>query len=189
MAEVVRYVRGCRADGRYERPDVKEAIQTRVAMVLGGGYRERERRLSEEIRAQVFQRAGGHCEECGRVLDFDRSSGDPDAIPTIQHVAGDSSDISNLKAFCRRCNLAEAQSRYRPVEAGSTQDATLAQMVMRWSAPTPLRLCDDHERWAKIWRELSQDAMEAIEWEEASGDEDLPGFLGWTNQGTPIQNC
>ncbi|MGH9056425.1 MAG: hypothetical protein ACRDYY_11285 [Acidimicrobiales bacterium] len=24
---------------------------------------------------------------------------------------------------------------------------------------------------------------------ESAGDEDLPGFLGWTEQGTPIQEC
>jgi hypothetical protein len=31
--------------------------------------------------------------------------------------------------------------------------------------------------------------LEALEEEEAYGDEDLPGFLGWTEQGTPIQDC
>ena len=49
----------------------------------------------------------GSCETCGRPLDFDRSTGDPDAIPTIQHVDGSSNDPSNLKAFCRRCNMAD----------------------------------------------------------------------------------
>jgi hypothetical protein len=83
-AEVVRYVRACRGDGRWLLPDVKEAIQMRLAMVLGGGYTERERVLPQATRQLVFDRAGGRCESCGRLLDFDRSTGDDDAIPTIQ---------------------------------------------------------------------------------------------------------
>jgi len=187
MAETIRYIRNCHSDGRDQRPDVQEAIQTRMAMVLGGGYPERERRVAEKIRAEVLQRAEGRCEQCGRLLDFDGSTGDPDAIPTIQHVMGNSSDLSNLKAWCRRCNLADAQSRFVPVQPGSPQEMMLAEIRLRSTAPTPLRLCDDEKRWPKIWRDLNRQALEAMADEEAYGDEDLPGFLGWTEQGTPIQ--
>lgn len=165
----------------------------RMAMVLGGGYPERERRVSGSVRATVFERAGGHCEECGRLLDMDGSTGDPDAVPTIQHVSGSSNDPSNLKAFCRRCNLADAQSRFVRVEPGSPEAKLAEELAIRWSSPRPLRLCDDEVEWKTMWRELAQEARETLrDWEgleESAGDEDLPGFLGWTDGGTPIQDC
>jgi hypothetical protein len=141
MAETIRSVRSCHADGRDQRPDVQEAIQTRIAMVLGGGYPERERRLAEKIRAEVLQ------------------------------------------AWCRRCNLADAQSRFVPVQPGSPQEVMLAEIRLRCTAPTPLRLCDDETRWPKIWRNLNRQALEALEEEEADGDEDLPVFSAGPSRG------
>lgn len=161
-AELVRYVRACRRDGRAELPDVKDAIHTRLAMVLGGGYPERARQVPPEIRQIVFSRADGHCEHCGRSLDFDRSTGDPDAIPTIQHVFGNSNELSNLKAFCRRCNVDDAQERFVPVAPGSPQERLAAELAMRWSSPEPVRLCDDDQRWKGIWGGLSRSARELI---------------------------
>lgn len=194
VAEFVRYARACRRDGRDQQPDVKEAIKMRAAMVLGGsGYPERERRVTLEVRAAVFERAEGKCEGCGRVLDFDRSSADPDAIATIQHRRNNSSDLDNLRAFCRRCNIADAQSRFVPVETGTVPAAIARYLSIRVTAPTPLRLCDDDQQWKTIWQGLSREAKAVIEEhgldEDAYGDEDLPGFLGWTEQGTPIQDC
>lgn len=190
-AELVRYVRACRRDGRDQLPDVDEAIRMRMAMVLGGGYAERERRVSPEVRDEVFRRARGHCEECGRAMDFEGTTGNPDAIPTIQHVHGDSNDLSDLKTFCRRCNMADAQSRFVPVEQGSSEAALAAGLRTRWTASEPLRLCDDDRQWNAIWRELTRSAREAIkiseDLDDAAADEDLPGFQGWTEQGTPIQ--
>jgi 5-methylcytosine-specific restriction endonuclease McrA len=161
-AELVRYVRACHRDGRDQRDDVKEAIQMKLAMVLGGGYPERERAVPPEIRAEVFRRANDRCEECGRALDFDSSSGDPDAIPTIQHVQGNSNDLSNLKAFCRRCNMADAQSRFVPVAASSSEAVMADELMRRWSSLEPLRLCDDDEQWKGIWRQLTRSARERL---------------------------
>jgi hypothetical protein len=131
-------------------------------MVLGGGYPERARHVPPEIREEVFTRAAGRCEHCGRSLDFDRSTGDPDAIPTIQHVFGNSNELSNLKAFCRRCNLGDAQARFVPVAPGSSQERLATELVMRWSSPEPLRLCDDDQCWKGIWNGLSRSARELI---------------------------
>ena len=43
-----------------------------------------------------------------------------------------------------------------------------------------------------MWRELARSAREVIreheEMADLEGDEDLPGFRGWTEQGTPIQD-
>lgn len=189
MAELVRYVRRCRSDGRWARPDVQEAIRTRLAFVLADGYAEYERRVSNKVRDEVFQRANGRCEQCGRVLDFNGIGGDPDSVATIQHVRSNSNDPADLKAFCRRCNLDDAHSRFVPVQPGSKQEAVLTQFRLRSSSPTPLRVCDDEKRWPTIWKDLKRQALEAIAEAECGSDEDLPGFLGWTDQGTPIQDC
>lgn len=165
-AKVIRYVRRCRRDGRSERQDVKEAIQMRIAHVLAGGYAKNERRVRGELRAEVFRRAGGRCQECGRLLDFDGTTGNPDARATIQHVAGDSNELSNLKAFCMRCNLGDAQTHFVPIEPGSSQAEAVAAIRRRCFSPTPLRLCDDEERWNSIWRGLQNEAREAIDEED-----------------------
>jgi hypothetical protein len=110
----------------------------------------------------VFQRADGHCENCGRVLDLDGSSGDPDALATIQHVAGNSKDPSNLQAYCRRCNNADAQAKFVPVAPGSPEEELAAMLRFRWLQPIPMRVCDDHERWNGMWRRLTALAREAI---------------------------
>ena len=55
----------------------------------------------------------------------------------------------------------------------------------------PLRICDDDTQWNDIWRDLTKEAKDVIQLEgekaESSDDRDLPGFMGWTEQGTPIQ--
>ena len=192
-AKLVRYVRTKRQEGIEHRPDIKEAIRIRLAMVLGGGYPEGERRVSPETRSFVFERAGGRCESCGRALDVDRSTGDPDAVATIQHVAGNSNDPSNLKAFCRRCNIADAESRFVPVEPGSPAEKLGMELTIRCSVPEPLRICDDEVRWKNEWRRCASEARELLrlleDLDEGAGDEDLAGFMGWTDQGTPIQEC
>ncbi len=191
-ANLVRYARACHSDGRDRSPDIREAIQMRMASVLGGGYPERARHVPDDVRSAVFERSGGLCENCGRKLDFERTTGDPDLIPTIQHMHGDSSDLSNLRAWCRRCNLEDAKSRFVPVEAGSSQDAYAQELLVRIGSPRPLFLCDDEKRWNSIWRQLARDAKDVIqhrsELEEGADATDLPGFAGYTDQGTPIQD-
>lgn len=162
VAELVRYVRACRRDGRDGRPDIQEAIKMRLAMVLGGGYAERARRVSDAVRAEVFRRAGGKCEQCGRALDFDGTTGDPDALATVQHVHGDSNDLSNLKAFCRRCNMADAQTRFVPVLPGSPEAELGEELRTRWMSPEPVRVCDDEQNWSSVWRELEREAKEVV---------------------------
>ena len=191
-AELVRYVRARRKEGRESEPDIAEAIRTKLAMVLGGGYPERERYVSEKTRKLVFQRARGRCQQCGRLLVFDSTSEDRDSIATIQHASGNSNDPRRLLAFCRRCNLDDARSRFVPVEPDSREAEYAMELRHRWSSPTPIRICDDDARWNQIWRDLAKRAKETIqlevEKEGSYGDVDLPGFQGWTDQGTPIQD-
>ena len=102
-------------------------------------------------------------------------------------------DNSNLKAFCWRCNVADAETRFVPVEP-------LARWPLGWpptsrrrcSSPEPLRLCDDEQHWDGCGPAVARSARELIseqqDMEDMAGDEGLPGFQGWTDQGTPIQD-
>lgn len=157
-AALVRYIRGARRDGRDQLPHVRETIQMRKAMVLGGGYPEWVRTVTAAIRTEVFLRADGQCEACGRAFDMSTPPTDADLIPTIQHVEGNFSDLDNLKAFCRRCNMADAQSRFVPVEADSPQAALAAHLAARCASPEPMQLCDDDQNWSNIWRRLGSTA-------------------------------
>jgi len=133
------------------------------------GYPERERTVSADIRAEVFQRAGGLCESCGRTLDFDGTSGNPDLVPTIQHVEGNSNDLDNLKAFCNGCNMADAEAKFVPVEPGSPQAVLAAHLAERCASPIPMKLCDDDESWNDIWRGLASSARDVIRQRESAG--------------------
>ena len=86
--------------------------------------------------------------------------------------------------------MSDAQSRFIPVDPGSPEAEYATELRIRWMSETPLRLCDDDQQWNDIWRKLTANAKEIVrmndEREESAGDEDLPGFQGWTDQGTPI---
>src|SRR4051812_7559156 len=64
-AQYVRYARGVRKDGRFQQPDVQNALKIRLAHVLSGGYPERQRRLSAATRDAIKTRENGCCRICG----------------------------------------------------------------------------------------------------------------------------
>jgi len=99
-ATLVRYARRKVADNTIDQPDIAEAIQMRLASVLGGGYPEKARRLTRAVRLAIFERDSHTCQLCG---------GD---ATEIDHIAGSSSDPSNLRALCRSCNLGLAQAHF-----------------------------------------------------------------------------
>lgn len=189
-AELVRYARRCKRDGRLATDhEVRDAIQARLALIVGGGYRKREREVPEEVRAEVFRRSGGLCQNCGVALDFAARHGGTAA--TIQHIDGDSNDLSNLKAFCWACNTSDALSKVDETAPGSPEEALAGELQARWTAREPLRICDDDQRWSSVWRDLARSTTQLIREQDSEydslSDEDLPGFMGWTEQGTPIQ--
>src|SRR5215210_7111741 len=91
-AHFVRYVRRCHQDGRDQQPDVREAIDIKLAMILSGGYPEQERRLTDSIRKAVIERDKGCCQKCGQPGD------------QIDHIRGNSDDMKNLQLLCRTCH-------------------------------------------------------------------------------------
>lgn len=64
-ADFVRYARSVIADGRIKQPDIREALRTRMAFLVTGGYPESDRRLASSVRAAVKARDEGRCVLCG----------------------------------------------------------------------------------------------------------------------------
>ncbi len=143
MAETVRYWRRVARDGRIERPDVRDAVTTRIAHLLAGGYRKAARRLSTDLRRQVWERDGGRCASCGK----------PGA--EIDHIAGDSPDLDNLQLLCADCHHAKTAERMSP--ANPQQRVTVDTLYATRVLPeVPALLCDDEQRWPREWSALKK---------------------------------
>jgi hypothetical protein len=142
-ASTIRYWRRVVRDDRIDQPDVLDAIRTRVAHLLAGGYQEAARRLSTTVRAQVWERDGGRCVSCGQ----------PGA--EIDHVAGDSPDLGNLQLLCASCHRAKTAARMRP--ADKDQAAVAAAWYKERVLPdAPALLCDDEQHWPREWAALKK---------------------------------
>lgn len=143
-AEIVRYGRRTLRDGRYKRDSlVRQAIDIRIAIILGGGYPKKARTLSREQREAIFTRDGRRCRLCGA------------PATDIDHIAGSSSDPENLQALCKPCNMAKARANFR---SATPQEATEGHAIWaRITAERPARLCDDAEKWAESWRDLARE--------------------------------
>ena len=142
IAGTVRYGRATRRDGRYERdPLVREAIRTRLALILGGGYPKKARALSVEQREAIFVRDQRRCQRCGA------------PATEIDHIAGSSSDPANLQVLCKSCNMAKAAESFRPATQEEAKEAKA--IWARITAEQPGRLCDDDERWDEMRKQIA----------------------------------
>ena len=111
-ASTVRYGRATRRDGRYDRdPLVRQAIQTRIALIPGGGYPKKARALSAEQCDVIFTRDQRCCQRCGA------------PATEIDHIAGSSSDQANLQALCKPCNMAKAAETFRAATKEEAEEA------------------------------------------------------------------
>jgi len=142
----VRYYRACLADGRYERPDVREALESSLAIILGGGYPIRERSISREVRAAVFERAGGRCEECGA------------PGTEIDHIHGSSGDLANLQLLCHECHHEKTASHFVKITPDSHPEAWTKreELQKRVFAPEPVHMCDRPD-WKTVWRSVQRE--------------------------------
>lgn len=142
-AKFVRYFRARLKDGRYDQPDVQEALRIRLAHILGGGYSERARRLPQNIRDAVIKRDKGKCQKCG------------DTGSQIDHIKASSSDLTNLQLLCSRCHNEKTKSGFVTIskethpEEWKKREALLARV----HASCTSRLCDSEE-WKMLWRPL-----------------------------------
>jgi 5-methylcytosine-specific restriction endonuclease McrA len=150
MASFVRYARRVVRDPvRSADPEIKEAIQTRMAILIGGGYPERARRLSDKQRAAIIERDGGKCVHCGKPAN------------EIDHIAGSSSDASNLQLLCDSCHNAKTRRAFVP--ATPAQSAWAKELWdTRIFVDPPVRLCDDDLNWNSAWRTLKSERHQRL---------------------------
>ncbi len=147
--DTVRYWRRVVRDGRYERPDVRKAVRTRVAFLLAGGYGKAARRLSRGIRDQVWERDGAVCRQCGKPGE------------EIDHIEGDSPDPDNLQLLCKDCHHAKTDARMQP--ATDEQKELIAALVATRVKPeVPALQADDEVRWKAEWSDLKKARRERL---------------------------
>ena len=145
-AKSVRYARRCIRDGRIELPDVRDAIEIRLGMVLSGGYPERERLVSRVIRQAVIARDGGRCQECGQ-----------DGTD-IDHIEDSNNELENLRLLCRICHNKKTKAGFVEIPPGSEHydEATERQerLLSRINVSVSKRSCDDDKHWCTSYPRL-----------------------------------
>lgn len=147
IADNVRYWRRANRDGRVADPEVQRAIRTKVAFMLAGGYDSLGRRLTASTRSQVKERDDGKCVQCGN------------PGTEIDHIAGSSSDLSNLQLLCGDCH--QAKTRRNMVPAGAGEPLIVELLFQRRVLPELApRLADDQVEWPKRWRQLKRERRE-----------------------------
>lgn len=143
-AKVIRYWRSVVRDGRIENPEVRDALHTKVAHLLGGGYNESARRLSPAVRKQVWERDQGRCRQCHQPGE------------EIDHIDGDSAALTNLQVLCKVCHHRKTQERMVP--ASVDQQCMIETLYQERVVPDePILLCDDQHQWRKVEPRLRTD--------------------------------
>jgi 5-methylcytosine-specific restriction endonuclease McrA len=143
-ASFVRYFRACLDDGRSERKDIQKVLRDRLAFILGGGYPERLRWLSKAVRDAVIARDQGRCVKCG-------SKG-----TQIDHIRGNSNDLSNLQLLCTSCHEIKTERGFVTFSTAShpALAAKRDRLLMRVYAIHPGQPSDDHLAWRDISRAI-----------------------------------
>ena len=140
-AALVRYVRSVRQQRRENEPDIVKAIRIKMVHIFNGGYPDKARHLSDAIRRQVIERAMGMCE----------TEGCKKPGAEIDHIHGNSRDLSNLQYLCKECHEKKTEAGIKPVTPDDPRYEELREhrlrLARRYMAKTPLRECDDHEKW------------------------------------------
>lgn len=161
-AKAVRYGRSAIRDGRFNLPEVGEAIKMKINHIISGGYPEQERRLSPELREFIFQRDGRVCtcteqhtllaeQHFSGVVHEGRCTAE---ATEIDHISGSSPDPGNLRAICRPCNMARFYDHAMP--ASPEQEAEAYSILARMKSKQPTRLADDDQQWATLWQDMSR---------------------------------
>lgn len=152
-ASDVRYWRKALRVGTFQNdPEVREAINMRLAHLLAGGYNAKARTIPASVRSEVVAR-DKVCVRCGA------------AGEEIDHMNGDSNDPADLQFLCGPCHRAKTAESFVP--ASEEQQAFLADLEQRRVLPhEPALLCDDEAFWEDIWRKLHSERLKRIEWSD-----------------------
>lgn len=145
IAEWVRYARRKTAEGIIDRPDIQEAVTSRLSVLIRGFYDKRGERFVSDAERQEL-RSRGRCQKCG--TDFTQ---DGDRKFTVQHIRID--DGFSVEAWCYRCNMEHAQSAI--VVLSESESEFVQKCFDRVHAEKPLLPCDDEVNWPTQWRSLA----------------------------------
>lgn len=118
--------------------DVAYALRIKRAFAISGGYPAKDRRLTPERRAKVIARDGWRCVLCGEPGD------------DVDHMTGDSDELSNLRLLCKPCHREVTEFHLVPIDDA---DKLLRAFDLegRTRAAEPTRACDRPD-WAQTWR-------------------------------------
>jgi 5-methylcytosine-specific restriction endonuclease McrA len=155
MAESIRWLRRVQRDSsRRNNPITKDAVDTRMALLIAGRYYEEERRLSPAERLVIIERDGGKCGADGAIQ--------------VDHIDGDSPDPANLQLLCVPCHNEKTKSGFVP--ASEEQKAWAADFwKTRIVAKLPFRLSDDETRWTAEWKGLKGERVQRL-WRQLEND-------------------
>lgn len=131
-AGFVRYFRARAAEERLMQADIKNAIDMKLAHILGGGYPERAREVPPRVRAEVIAFSNGKCYSC------DEPGSD------VDHIKGSSSALSNLQYLCRSCHDKKTRAGFKKMRRDTHPEefAKLDMLLARGRSKAPLRVCD-----------------------------------------------
>ena len=153
-AKLIRYVRRCKRDGRINRPDVREAIEIRIAHAVSGGYDAKERLLPTAVREAVFERDNGRCQKC------DQPGTD------IDHIHGSSNDLDNLQLLCKSCHNQKTKAGIVPLTPEHERYAEIKAKAdglrFRTEAQPPQRVCDDEESWLTLYPQVMSERRQVL---------------------------
>lgn len=153
-AAFVRYFRSCKCNGRINQPDVLEALQIRMAHILGGGYKVSERRIPLSVRRAVYERDNRTCQKCGK------------PGKEVDHIDGSSYDLENLQVLCGDCHNEKTKSNFREltpeVEGSDEKMAKINALRLRTESEKPHRICDDENHWKANQMVIKADMRRAI---------------------------
>jgi hypothetical protein len=159
-AKYVRYKRAKTREGIVDRPDIKAALDTQLAFIMGGGYPEAVRRLTKIQREAVFARDGGRCRLCGApATQIDHIGAGPD---------GDINHPDNLRLLCERCHEEKTARSFREVTLESDPEEwwrcqfKFMELEQRVHTKKPARLCDDEQHWQKAWQGIARERAAII---------------------------
>lgn len=116
-------------------------------LVSGQPYDVRGRALPSEIRSAVLARSDGKCVKCGQ------------PATQIHHIAGGSSDPSNLEGLCAACHHEMTLAGLVPItdpEKCRAFDDRLDYIADLIAAPEPLTPGLDHTTWSARWSKYSK---------------------------------
>lgn len=155
-AKLIRYARNVIKNGTYNQPDIREAVEVKLAHACSeaGYYDEKIRKLSKKQRNKIFERDNGLCRRCGK-------SG-----TEIDHINGGNNEPDNLQLLCAKCHIRKTRSRVKPLtpdhpfyEEIKARRKNLLSLIF---ASEPERMCYEPEDWKTIQAQLMSGQWEVL---------------------------